>query len=225
MSGSVGCGHVHAPERDAVVLRRGCGESLQPAVGRAGGYDRMQGEGGGVVDPQDALAAEVLSYRRHETSRRSDAVCRTDGGKGTISNPGRGDIAAGQAQQGGRRPQQTALGVIDDPSRFKSSRAVGAYLGLTPRRYQSGERDVSGRISKRGDSTMRTLLYEAAMSLITRVRACAGGPLQAWAHALRDRVGHKKACVALARRIGVLLHRMWMDGSTFELRSCRPLPN
>jgi|TARA_R110002051_G_scaffold22185_1_gene57735 transposase len=117
------------------------------------------------------------------------------------------------------------VATIDDPSRFRSSRAVGAYLGLTPRRYQSGERDVSGRISKRGDATMRTLLYEAAMSLITRVRPSAGGPLQAWAHALRDRVGHKKACVALARRIGVLLHRMWMDGSTFEHRPGQPLPN
>lgn len=112
------------------------------------------------------------------------------------------------------------VATIDDPTRFKSSRAVGAYLGLTPRRYQSGERDVSGRISKRGDRTMRTLLYEAAMSMITRVRPAAGGPLQAWARSLRDRVGHKKACVALARRIGVLLHRMWVDGSLYEHRSC-----
>jgi len=111
------------------------------------------------------------------------------------------------------------IATIDDPARFRSSRAVGAYLGLTPRRYQSGERDVSGRISKRGDRTMRTLLYEAAMSLITRVKAAKGGELQVWARALRDRVGHKKACVALARRIGVLLHRIWADGTVFELRA------
>ena len=112
------------------------------------------------------------------------------------------------------------IATIDDPTRFRSSRAVGAYLGLTPRRYQSGERDVTGRISKRGDRTMRTLLYEAAMSLITRVKPAKGGSLQAWARALRDRVGHKKACVALARRIGVLLHRIWVNGTTFELRTC-----
>jgi hypothetical protein len=67
---------------------------------------------------------------------------------------------------------------------------------------------------------MRTLLYEAAMSLITRVRPAAGGPLQAWARSLRERVGHKKACVALARRLGVLMHRLWLDGSTFEHRLC-----
>lgn len=112
------------------------------------------------------------------------------------------------------------MATIDEPTRFRSSRAVGAYLGLTPRRYQSGERDVSGRISKRGDRTLRTLLYEAAMSMMTRVRPEAGGALQAWARSLRERVGHKKACVALARRIGVLLHRMWVDGSTFDHRRC-----
>jgi transposase len=115
------------------------------------------------------------------------------------------------------------VATIDDPARFRSSRAVGAYLGLTPRRYQSGERDVSGQVSKRGDRTTRTLLYEAAMSLITRVRPAVGGPLQAWARDLRDRIGHKKACVALARRLSVLLHRLWSDGTTFEHRTCRAM--
>jgi transposase len=133
---------------------------------------------------------------------RIDAHCRR-----LMSVPGVGAVTA-----------FAFVATVDDPARFRSSRSVGAYLGLTPRRYQSGERDVSGRISKRGDRTMRTLLYEAAMSLITRVRPAAGGPLQAWARSLRERIGHKKACVALARRIGVLMHRMWIDETTFEHR-------
>ena len=107
------------------------------------------------------------------------------------------------------------LATVDEPKRFARSRSVGAYLGLTSRRYQSGERDSSGRISKRGDRTMRTLLYEAASALITRTKAGNGAHLQAWARALRARVGHKKAAVALARKLAVLLHRIWVDGTVF----------
>ena len=148
----------------------------------------------------------ALAELDHQLSRvvRTDAHCRR-----LMSVPGVGAVTA-----------FAFVATVDDPTRFRSSRAIGAYLGLTPRRYQSGERDVSGRISKRGDRTMRTLLYEAAMSLMTRVRPAAGGPLQAWARSLRERIGHKKARVALARRIGVLMHRMWIDDMPFEHRRC-----
>ena len=106
------------------------------------------------------------------------------------------------------------LAAIDDPTRFRRSRAVGAYLGLTPRRYASGEVDWSGRISKCGDTMVRTYLFEAAGVLLTRVQKwCA---LKAWGLRLAKRAGMKKARTALARKLAVVLHRMWRDGTQFR---------
>lgn len=103
---------------------------------------------------------------------------------------------------------------IDDPTRFRRSRQVGAYLGLTPRRSQSGEIDHPGHISKAGDGLTRTLLFEAANALLTRSRKpCA---LKAWAEAIAARCGRKKAKVALAGRLAVLLHHLWSDQATFR---------
>ena len=103
---------------------------------------------------------------------------------------------------------------IDDPSRFAKSRTVGAYLGLTTRRFQSGEMDYSGRISKPGDAMVRSLLYEAANSMLTVVRKA--HPLKDWARRIRRRSGHKKACVALARKLAVILHCMLTTGELFR---------
>ena len=103
---------------------------------------------------------------------------------------------------------------IDDAARFEKSRAVGAYLGLTSRRYQSGEMDYSGRISKFGDGLLRSLLYEAANSLLTIVRK--SHPLKDWARRIRKRSSHKKACVALARKLAVIMHRMLITGEAFR---------
>jgi transposase len=105
------------------------------------------------------------------------------------------------------------IAAVDDVGRFARVSDVGAYLGLTPRRYQSGEIDYSGRISKRGNAAMRTLLFEAANILITRVRRFS--PLKAWAVRLAARKGFKKAAVAAARKIAVVLLRLWRDGTTF----------
>ena len=105
------------------------------------------------------------------------------------------------------------IATIDDPTRFRRAVDVGAYLGLTPRRYQSGEADWSGRISKRGDSSMRKLLYEAANILIQRVTRFS--PLKAWAMRLVQRKGLKKATVATARKLAVILTRLWRDDSVF----------
>ena len=102
---------------------------------------------------------------------------------------------------------------IDEPARFRRSRSVGAYVGLTPRRYASGETDWSGRISKCGDRKLRVYLYEAAGVLLTRVpQWCA---LKAWGHRLWKRIGFKKARIAVARKLAVMLHRMWRDGTDF----------
>ncbi len=106
------------------------------------------------------------------------------------------------------------LATIDDPTRFKRSRTVGAYCGLTSRRYASGEVDWSGRISKCGDSLLRSYLFEAASALLTRTkRGCA---LKTWGLKLAQRTCMKKAKTAVARKLAVLLHRMWCDGTEFR---------
>ena len=102
----------------------------------------------------------------------------------------------------------TYVSAIDDPKRFTSSKRVGAHFGLTPKKYQSGETDISGRISKTGDSSVRAALYEAAHIILTR--PIHGGALKSWAMRLAKRAGMKKAKVALARKLAVLLHRMWL---------------
>ena len=103
---------------------------------------------------------------------------------------------------------------IDEASRFAKSRDVGAYFGLTSRRFQSGEMDYSGRISKHGDALMRSLLYEAANSMLTVVRR--PHPLKDWARRIKRRSSHKKACVALARKLAVIMHRMLITGEAFR---------
>ena len=111
----------------------------------------------------------------------------------------------------------TALAVvtaIDDPGRFTRSASVGAYLGLTPRRHQSGAMDWSGRISKQGDALARHMLYEAANSLLSRVKRWSAP--KAWAARMVRRIGPKKARVALARKLAVILHRIWVDGTEFR---------
>jgi transposase len=107
----------------------------------------------------------------------------------------------------------TFVSAIDDPGRFRSSKAVGAYFGLTPRKYQSGETDVTGRISKIGDATVRTVLYEAANIILTR--PVKGSALKSWAARLAARAGMCKAKVALARKLAVVLHRILADGTPF----------
>jgi transposase len=103
---------------------------------------------------------------------------------------------------------------IDDPERFKKSRSVGAYVGLTTRRYASGETDRTGRISKCGDSMLRCYLFEAANVLLTRVARWSS--LKAWGMRIAKRTSLNKARVAVARKLAVILHRMWMDGTEFR---------
>jgi transposase len=106
------------------------------------------------------------------------------------------------------------VAAIERPESFTRSRNVGAWLGLTPRRYQSGEIDYQGHISRRGDSRLRALLYEAAMRLLTRVRA--DSALRRWGLALKKRLGFKRAAVAVARKMAVALHAMWRSGVAFD---------
>jgi len=109
---------------------------------------------------------------------------------------------------------------IDVPARFRNSRAVGAALGLTPVLNQSGESNRIGRVSLCGDAMMRSLLYEAAQVMLTRVRKWSW--LKAWAVNLAKRNGGRKAVVALARRLAVIMHRMWSDGTEFRWAKAGP---
>jgi transposase len=109
----------------------------------------------------------------------------------------------------------TFAAAIDDPTRFKSSKQVGAYFGLTPTKYQSGETDIDGRITKIGDGWVRTALYEAANIILTQpLKGCTA--LKSWAMKLARRSGMKKAKIALARKLAVIMHRMLADGMSFR---------
>lgn len=112
----------------------------------------------------------------------------------------------------------TALSVmtaIDDPARFRRSRDVGAYFGLTSRRFQSGSSiDFQGRISKAGDADVRRSLYEAASALLTRFRR--KDKLKTWGLLLAKRACHRKVVVAVARKLAVIMHAMWVDGTVYD---------
>ena len=154
---------------------------------------------GSMLAARAALEAEFKRLHRELLGLvRADPVCRQ-----LMSVPGVGAIVAITFKSG-----------VDDPSRFKRSRDVGPHFGLTPRKYQSGELDVTGSISKVGDRMVRTALYEAASVMLTRTVRFSG--LKAWAMAVAKRRGTKKARVALARKLGVILHRMWVDGTSFR---------
>ena len=109
---------------------------------------------------------------------------------------------------------------VDDPTKFSKSSSVGAYLGLAPRRYQSGEIDQNRGISKCGDGLVRTYLFEAAGTLLTRVEKWSS--LKAWGLRLAKRSGLKKAKIAVARKLAVIMHRMWVSGASFRWSSTEP---
>jgi transposase len=129
---------------------------------------------------------------------RTDDVCRR-----LMTVPGVGPVVA-----------LTYRATVDVPARFRNSKAVGAVFGLTPSRYQSGEIDRTGGISRCGDEMMRAMLYEAAHTML--VRSTKWSWLKAWAMKIARHRGMKKAIVALARRLAVILHRMWVDGTEFR---------
>ena len=136
--------------------------------------------------------------RRLIGSVQADVTCRR-----LMTMPGVGALTA-----------VAYVAALERPDTFKRSRAVGAWLGLTPRRFQSGEVDYEGHISRRGDGQLRALLYEAAAVLLTRVRK--ESALRNWGLSLWKRVGFKRAATALARRMAVVLHAMWKTGTPFN---------
>jgi transposase len=139
-----------------------------------------------------------ILHRRLLAIVRDDEVCRR-----LMTVPGVGPVVA-----------PTYRATVDVPARFRNSKAVGAVFGLTPSKYQSGEADWSGRISRCGDEMMRVMLYEAAQSML--VHSARWSWLKAWAMQIARRRGMKKAIVALARWLAAIMHRIWVDGTVFR---------
>nr|MBA3677071.1 IS110 family transposase [Sphingosinicella sp.] len=146
-----------------------------------------------ALEEQIARATRALKQRA-----AADPVCSR-----LMSVPGVGPVAA-----------LTFKSSVEDPARFARGADVGAFAGLVPRRFQSGERDTKGRISKAGDAMLRHALYEAANSLLARVkRSCA---LRTWGLALAQSKGAKRARVAVARKLAALLHKLWQSETSFQ---------
>ena len=152
-----------------------------------------------LLDARLVLYQHFLELdRRVKRAAAQDEVCMC-----MMTVPGVGPIAA-----------LTFKAAVDDPDRFRRSRTVAAHFGLTPRRYQSGEHDNPGRISKAGDRDVRATLYAAANALL--LRTMAGSQIKSWGMRLMRTKGRRRAVVAVARKLAVLLHRMWADGTEFR---------
>ena len=189
-------------------LLRGFGLKLgEISKGRFAARVRDLAAGHPVLEPiaeamlraRDALRQEFAKlHRAMLTIVRTDPICRQ-----LMTVPGVGAVIA-----------VTFTSAVDDPRRFAKSAALGAHFGLTPKKYQSGERDVTGAISKAGDGLVRAALYEAAHIMLTR--AVRFSALKQWAMAVAKRRGMKRAKVALARKLAVVMHAMWRDGTAFR---------
>jgi len=134
---------------------------------------------------------------------RQDPVCHR-----LMTVPGVGTVVALTYRSG-----------VDVPERFAKSRDVGAHFGLTPQRYSSGQTDYDGHISRCGDAMVRTALYQAANVLLHHGR---WSSLRSWAMRIAKRGSTKVAKVALARRLAVVMHRMWVDGTDFRWSAVAP---
>ena len=182
-----------------VIGACGRGQIGQRASELAKGRPEVDGIVTAMLVVRDSLVQQIAVFDR--VIRR--LVKGDDTARRLVSVPSVGPVVA-----------LAFMSTIDDPQRFSHARDVGAYFGLTPKRYQSGELDLAGRISKCGDGFMRTCLYEAAGVLLTKVKRWS--PLKAWGVRLMKRVGAKKAKVAVARKLAVILFRIWKDGTKFQ---------
>jgi transposase len=164
----------------------------------AAGHPVLEPIAAAMLRARQALRQEFAKlHRAMLTIARADPICRQ-----LMTVPGVGAVTA-----------VTFTSAVDDPRRFASA-ALGAHFGLTPKKYQSGERDVTGAISKAGDGLVRAALYEAANVMLTRAPRFSA--LKGWAIAVAKRRGMKRAKVALARKLAVVMHAMWRDGTAFR---------
>jgi transposase len=195
----VGKGKGQAFEQRVLALVADCA-ALQPVAD-------------GLLAARRAVLAEVERLDRVLLrDARADATCQR---LMTASLAPSADVVSARSAKGvGAITALAYQSTIETPSRFRRASEVGAYVGLVPRRHQSGEIDRSGRISKQGAALLRGYLYEAATVLLSRLqRACA---LRDWGRALAARIGMKKARVAVARKLAVLLHHLWSHEEDFR---------
>jgi transposase len=164
------------------------------------GHSNLEMLAGALLSVHAVLLREFNAFeKRVRSMARSHAEARL-----LMTTPAVGPIVA-----------LTYSSAVDDPARFKSSKAAGAHFGLTPTKYQSGETDITGRISKIGDAAVREALYQAAHVMLTKaVKGCA--ELKSWAMRIARRAGMRKAKVALARKLAVIMHRMLADAKPFN---------
>lgn len=156
-----------------------------------------------LLEPLLKIGRQAKEEADNLTKRLEELVGQMPVCQRLMSVPGVGPIVAA-----------AYVATIDDPHRFESSTQVGDYLGLVPSVYQSGDTEYRGRITKEGDAMLRWLLVEAATVLLGRVkRSCA---LQRWGRRLVAEKGAAKARVAVARKLSVLLHRLWVTGESFD---------
>lgn len=165
----------------------------------AAGHAMLEQIAEAMLRAREGLRAEFDKLHRAMLAiARAEPVCRR-----LMTVPGVGAVIA-----------MTFTSAVDDPRRFVKSKAVGAHFGLTPKKYQSGEVNVTGAISKVGDALVRTALYEAAHVMLTR--AVRFSALKRWALEVAKRRGMKRAKIALARKLAVIMHAMWRDGVVFR---------
>jgi transposase len=182
-----------------LVAGKGGGQPFMERVRTLVAGDPLQEVAEALLAAWQAISGQVAAL-----SRRLVAIAREDQTvRRLMTAPGVGVVVA-----------LTYVSVIDDPERFARSSSIGAYVGLTPRRFQSGEEDYTGHISRCGDALLRKDLFEAAGIILHRVAKWSA--LKAWGTRLAKRVGAKKATVAVARKLAGILHRMWRDGSEFR---------
>jgi transposase len=183
-----------------IILERHGGKSFQARVMQVAQDDGIPGQS------LQALLAILTSIERQldrlnriaSDQARLNPICRN-----LMTIPGVGALTA-----------VAFVAAIEDPRKFAKSTSVGAYFGLTPKRYQSGETDLSGRVSKCGDGLVRVYLYEAANSLLVGSRKWSS--LKAWGMRIAKRSGMNKAKVAVARKLAVIMHQMWLTGEEFR---------
>ena len=200
---------LHDVEMSLRGILRGFGLKVGKTTGR-GFAARVNELVGGHANLQDIVTAllavrAVLLREFNGFERRVRQMARSDERvQLLVTTPGVGAVVG-----------LTVVAAIDDPARFKSSKMVGAHFGMTPRKYQSGETNINGRISKVGDARVRAVLFESATIIVTKaVAGCSN--LKSWAMRLAKRAGMKRAKVAVARRLAVILHRMLVNGTAYN---------
>lgn len=194
------------PRRNTILREGGIKRGAPSRAAFAGRVHDLAGDDAlvmALVEPLLAILATMLNQLVRLTKQVLDIVRQEAACRRLMSVPGVGPITA-----------LAFRATIDRPDRFRRSRDVGAHLGLTPARYQSGETDIQGKISRCGDERARTALYEAAHTLLVRSKKWSS--LRAWGMKIAKNRGMARARVAVARKLAVILHRMWSDETEFR---------